>query len=106
MPPRKRNKAKEPSKTVDILPTDPPPIDDAPPVTFDDEVPFPRGGGSALTPLEHRAVRQRALAENDSGLFDEGDAEPSGGKRKRAATSAAAPPAALGEVAELSLIHI
>ena len=43
-------------------------------------------------------MRQRALAENDSGLFDEGDAEPSGGKRKRAATSAAAP--ALGEVAE------
>ena len=100
MPPRKRNKAKEPSKTVDILPTDPPITDDAPPVTFDDEVPFPRGGGGALTPLEHRAVRQRALAENDSGLFDEGDAEPSGGKRKRAATSAAAPPAALGEVAE------
>ena len=70
-----RNKAKEPSKTVDILPTDPPPLDDAPPVTFDDEVPFPRGGGSALTPPS-TAPSASALAENDSGLFDEGDAEP------------------------------
>lgn len=36
----------------------------------DEEAPFPRGGGSALTPFEHRQVAQQA---REDALFDEGD---------------------------------
>ena len=36
----------------------------------DDEAPFPRGGGSALTPLEHRQVAQQA---KEDALFGEGE---------------------------------
>jgi rRNA biogenesis protein RRP5 len=36
----------------------------------DEEAPFPRGGGSALTPFEHRQVAQQA---REDALFDEGN---------------------------------
>jgi rRNA biogenesis protein RRP5 len=42
----------------------PPPAIPAP-----DEIDFPRGGGSSLTPLEQKAIRAEAIKEADAEIF-------------------------------------
>jgi rRNA biogenesis protein RRP5 len=37
----------------------------------DETTPFPRGGASALAPLEHKAVTEQARTDAQAGLFDE-----------------------------------
>ncbi|CAA7268006.1 unnamed protein product [Cyclocybe aegerita] len=59
-----------------------------------EEVDFPRGGGTSLTPLEVKAIRAEAVKEADAELFAEASTEKMSKKRKR--KSEAVPAASSG----------
>ncbi|KAL1677463.1 hypothetical protein EV122DRAFT_214020 [Schizophyllum commune] len=48
-----------------------------------EEVDFPRGGGSSFTPLEVKAIRAEAVKEANDALFNEGQQESKKRKRKQ-----------------------